>query len=449
MNRKSVKAGRGAAVSSNDKPSPPAPVGRFTSDDLQISSFNNMMMQFDEAARRLNIDRRALDLIKLPRRSVIVQLPVHMDDGTFKMFTGYRVQHSIMRGPAKGGIRFHPDVNLDEVQALAAWMTWKCAVVGIPFGGAKGGVACDPEKMSKGELERLTRRYTADLMDEIGPEKDVPAPDVNTNAQTMAWIMDTYSMHMRHTVTSVVTGKPIELGGSCGRREATGRGVLFCVQEAAKHLKLPLRGARVAVQGFGNVGSVAADLLAKEEAKIIAATDVHGGAYNPNGLELPKLLDYVQRSPNKTVAKFPGSRPIANEELLKLECDVLIPAALENQITEENAHEIRCKILAEGANGPTTPAADAILDKMGVFIIPDILCNAGGVTVSYFEWVQDRMGFFWEEEEVNARLDRIMRRSFADVLKIALEHKVNMRIAAFMLSIKRVWDAMVLRGVYA
>ncbi len=447
-NRKSSKAARTAASSNNAKPAA-ANHKRVTSDDLHISSFQNMMMQFEEAARRLSIDPRYVDLIRLPRRSVIVQLPVQMDNGTFKMFTGYRVQHSIMRGPAKGGIRYHPDVTLDEVQALAAWMTWKCAVVGIPFGGAKGGIACDPEKMSRGELERMTRRYTADLMDEIGPEKDVPAPDVNTDAQTMAWIMDTYSMHVRHTVTSVVTGKPVELGGSRGRREATGRGVLFCVQEAAKHLKLNLRGARIAVQGFGNVGSVAADLLAKEGAKIIAATDVHGGVHNPNGLDVVKLLDYVHRSANKTVSKFPGTRPITNEELLKLECDVLIPAALENQITEENARLLRCKILAEGANGPTTPAADDILDKMGVFIIPDILCNAGGVTVSYFEWVQDRMGLFWEEEEVNSRLDRIMRRSFADVLKISMEHKVNMRIAAFMLSIKRVWDAMVMRGIYA
>ncbi len=449
MNRKTVRGGRASAVPTNDKPSQNPQLRRLASDDLHISSFKNMMTQFEEAARRLSIDPKYVDLIKLPRRSVTVQLPVQMDNGTFKMFTGYRVQHSIMRGPAKGGIRYHPEVSLDEVQALAAWMTWKCAVVGIPFGGGKGGIVCDPEKMSRGELERLTRRYTADLMDEIGPEKDVPAPDVNTDAQTMAWIMDTYSMHVRHTVTSVVTGKPIELGGSCGRREATGRGVLFCVQEAAKHLKLNLRGARIAVQGFGNVGSVAADLLAKEGAKIIAVTDVHGGVYNPSGLDMPKLLEYVKKSPNKTVAKFPGSRPITNEELLKLECDVLIPAALENQITGENAREIRCRILAEGANGPTTPAADAILDKMGVFIIPDILCNAGGVTVSYFEWVQDRMGLFWEEDEVNSRLDRIMRRSFADVLKISLEHKVNMRIAAFMLSIKRVWDAMVMRGIYA
>jgi glutamate dehydrogenase (NAD(P)+) len=423
--------------------------GKLKSDDLHISSFQNMMTQFDEAARRLNIDPQALELIKLPRRSVIVQLPVQMDDGTFKMFTGYRVQHSIMRGPGKGGIRFHPDVTLDEVQALAAWMTWKCAVVGIPFGGAKGGVICNPEKMSKAELERLTRRYTADLMDEIGPEKDVPAPDVNTDSQTMAWIMDTFSMHARHTVTSVVTGKPIELGGSRGRREATGRGVLFCIREAAKHLKLNLNGATVAVQGFGNVGSVSADLLAKDGAKIIAATDVHGGVYNPAGLDLPKLLEHIRKSSNKSVAGFPGSKPINNEELLTLPCDILIPAALENQITAENARLLRCKILAEGANGPTTPEADKILDKNGVFIIPDILCNAGGVTVSYFEWVQDRMGFFWEEDEVNNRLERIMRRSFADVLKLAVEHKVNMRIAAFMLAIKRVWDAMVLRGVYA
>jgi len=407
------------------------------------------MKQFDEAARRLNINPENLEIIKQPRRSVIVQLPVQMDNGSFKMFTGYRVQHSIMRGPGKGGIRFHPQVTLDEVQALAAWMTWKCAVVGIPFGGAKGGVVCDPEKMSRGELERMTRRYTADLMDELGPEKDVPAPDVNTDSQTMAWIMDTFSMHARHTVTSVVTGKPIELGGSLGRREATGRGVLFCVRDAAKHLKLDLKGARIAIQGFGNVGSVSADLLAKDGAKIVAVTDAHGGIQNPAGFDIPKLLDFVHKSANKSVAGFPGAKPISNEDLLTMECDVLIPAALENQITGENAADVRCRILAEGANGPTTPEADYILHKKGVFIIPDILCNAGGVTVSYFEWVQDRMGYFWEEDDVNRRLERIMRRSFQDVLALSVEHQVNMRIAAFMLAIKRVWDAMVLRGVYA
>ena len=423
--------------------------GASKSDDLHISSFENMMKQFDEAARRLNINPENLEIIKQPRRSVIVQLPVQMDNGSFKMFTGYRVQHSIMRGPGKGGIRFHPQVTLDEVQALAAWMTWKCAVVGIPFGGAKGGVVCDPEKMSRGELERMTRRYTADLMDELGPEKDVPAPDVNTDSQTMAWIMDTFSMHARHTVTSVVTGKPIELGGSLGRREATGRGVLFCVRDAAKHLKLDLKGARIAIQGFGNVGSVSADLLAKDGAKIVAVTDAHGGIQNPAGFDIPKLLDFVHKSANKSVAGFPGAKPISNEDLLTMECDVLIPAALENQITGENAADVRCRILAEGANGPTTPEADYILHKKGVFIIPDILCNAGGVTVSYFEWVQDRMGYFWEEDDVNRRLERIMRRSFQDVLALSVEHQVNMRIAAFMLAIKRVWDAMVLRGVYA
>jgi len=422
-------------------------MAKYKSDDIQISSFQNAMIQFDEAAKRLKVDPSMLEIIKQPRRSVIVKLPILMDDGSFKVFTGYRVQHSIIRGPAKGGIRYHPDVTLDEVSALAAWMTWKCAIVGIPFGGGKGGITCDPSKLSKRELERLTRRYTADLIDILGPESDVPAPDVNTNEQTMAWIMDTYSMHARHTVTSVVTGKPLDLGGSLGRREATGRGVLFTIREAAEHLCINLKGAKVVVQGFGNVGSVAADLLYDDGCKIIAVSDVSGGIYDPKGIDIKKLLKWVEK--HKTVVKFPGTKPISNNELLELECDILVPAALENQITEKNAHRVKCRIIAEGANGPVIPKADKILDKKGVFIIPDILCNAGGVTVSYFEWAQDRMGIFWSEEEVNKRLEAVMSKAFQDVLKISLEHRVNMRVAAFMLAIKRVLDVIMLRGVYA
>jgi len=420
---------------------------RLKSTDIQISSFENAMTQFDQAAKRLRLDPSWLEMIKPPRRSVIVKLPIQMDDGSFKVFTGYRVQHSIIRGPAKGGIRYHPDVTLDEVSALAAWMTWKCAVVGIPFGGGKGGIACDPTKLSKGELERLTRRYTAELIDVLGPESDVPAPDVNTNEQTMAWIMDTYSMHARHTVTSVVTGKPLDLGGSLGRVEATGRGVLFTIREAAKHLGINMEGATVAVQGFGNVGSVAADLLYDDGCKIIAVSDVRGGIYNRNGIDIKKLLPYVKK--NRSVVKFPGTKSISNQELLELECDILVPAALENQITEENAPKVKAKILAEGANGPVTPQADKILDKERVFVIPDILCNAGGVTVSYFEWVQDRMGFFWSEEEVNHKLEEIMKKAFADVLQIYWAKNVTMRIAAFMVAIRRVLDVFMKRGVYA
>jgi len=420
---------------------------RLKSTDIQISSFENAMTQFDEAAKRLRLDPSWLEMIKQPRRSVIVKLPIQMDDGSFKVFTGYRVQHSIIRGPAKGGIRYHQDVTLDEVSALAAWMTWKCAVVGIPFGGGKGGITCDPTKLSKGELERLTRRYTAELIDVLGPESDVPAPDVNTNEQTMAWIMDTYSMHARHTVTSVVTGKPLDLGGSLGRVEATGRGVLFTIREAAKHLGINMEGATVAVQGFGNVGSVAADLLYDDGCKITAVSDVRGGIYNRNGIDIKKLLPYAKK--NRSVVKFPSTKPISNQELLELECDILVPAALENQITEKNAPRVKAKILAEGANGPVIPKADKILDKNGVFVIPDILCNTGGVTVSYFEWVQDRMGYFWSEEEVNHKLEEIMRKAFADVLQISCAKKVNMRIAAFMLAIRRVLDVFMKRGVYA
>jgi glutamate dehydrogenase (NAD(P)+) len=413
----------------------------------ELDPLENARLQFEEAAARLKLDAAFLQIIKEPRRATIVKLPVHMDDGSFRVFTGYRVQHSIIRGPAKGGIRYHPDVTLEEVMALAAWMTWKCAVVGIPFGGGKGGIVCDPPKMSKGELERLTRRYTADLIDVIGPESDVPAPDVNTNEQTMAWIMDTYSMHSRHTVTSVVTGKPLALGGSAGRREATGRGVLFCVREVSKKIGLSLKGATVVVQGFGNVGSVAADLLAKDGAKIIAVSDVGGGIQNPNGLDIPALIHHVAQ--NRTVAGFPGTTPIDGKKLLEIPCDILVPAALENQITHANASRIHARIIAEGANGPTTTQADKILNKNGILVIPDILANSGGVTVSYFEWVQDRQGLFWREEEVNTRLEQIMVDAFHDVATMADEHKVSFRVAAFMLAIKRVVDAIMLRGVYA
>jgi len=413
----------------------------------ELDPLENARLQFEEAAARLKLDPGFLQIIKEPRRATIVKLPVLMDDGTMRVFTGYRVQHSIIRGPAKGGIRYHPDVTLEEVMALAAWMTWKCAVVGIPFGGGKGGIACDPPKMSLGELERLTRRYVADLIDVIGPESDVPAPDVNTNEQTMAWIMDTFSMHARHTVTSVVTGKPLALGGSAGRREATGRGVLFVVREAAKRIGLNLKGARVVVQGFGNVGSVAADLLSKDGAIIVGASDVQGGIANPNGFDMAALL--AHSAERKTVVGFPGSTPVDGKKVLELPCDILIPAALENQITHVNASRIQARIIAEGANGPTTHQADKILNKAGVLVIPDILANSGGVTVSYFEWVQDRQGLFWREQEVNERLEHIMVDAFNDVARMADEHKVSLRVAAFMLAIKRVVDVIMLRGVYA
>ena len=412
----------------------------------ELNPLANAERQFDEAASRLNLPEGLKEFIKRPRRSTIVSLPVMMDDGSIRVFTGYRVQHSITRGPAKGGIRFHPDVTLDEVEALAAWMTWKCAVVNIPFGGGKGGVVCDPDRMSKAELERMTRRYAADLSDLFGPESDVPAPDVNTNAQVMAWIVDTYSMHERRTEYAVVTGKPLEVGGSAGRREATGRGVLFCVREACKHLNIPIAGARVAVQGFGNVGSVSADLLAKDGAKIVAVSDVTGGIHRAAGLDIPALLEYVQDK--RGVKGFPGSEPLGHP-IVEYDCDILIPAALENQIRRDNADRIKAKIVAEGANGPTTPIADGVLQDRGVFVIPDILANSGGVTVSYFEWVQNRMGFYWQEDEVNQRLEAIMVNAFQDVLRKSLEHGVNMRVAAFMVAIERVVRVITLRGLYA
>jgi glutamate dehydrogenase (NAD(P)+) len=411
-----------------------------------LNPLANAERQFEEAAARLNLPQGLKEMIKRPRRITIVSLPVNMDDGTLRVFTGYRVQHSIVRGPAKGGIRYHPDVTIDEVGALAAWMTWKCAVVNIPFGGGKGGVICDPTKMSKGELERLTRRYAADLSDLFGPESDVPAPDVNTNEQVMAWIVDTYSMHERRTEYAVVTGKPLEVGGSAGRREATGRGVLLCIREACKHVGMPIAGAKVAVQGFGNVGSVSADLLAKDGAKIVAVSDVTGGVHNPAGLDVPALLRWA--ADHRGVAGFTGGKPLTTP-IVEYPCDILIPAALENQITRENAGRVQARIIAEGANGPTTPDADRILEDKGVFVIPDILCNSGGVTVSYFEWVQNRMGFYWPEEEVNGRLEHTMVMAFRAVLAEAMEHGVDMRIAAFMVAIERVVKVIMLRGVYA
>jgi glutamate dehydrogenase (NAD(P)+) len=413
----------------------------------ETSVFEGAMKFFDEAVQRLGIDPLAIESIKRPRRTIIVNLPIRMDDGRVRVFEGYRVQHSIGRGPGKGGIRFHPEANLDEVTALAFWMTWKCAVVNIPFGGAKGGIQCDPSQLSRNELERLTRRWTAELFEVIGPDSDVPAPDVNTDAQTMAWIMDTYSMHARKQVTGVVTGKPIELGGSLGRREATGRGVLFCTREAAARLELPLDGARVSVQGFGNVGGVAAQLLHESGATIVAVSDVNGGILNPDGLDFPALMNHVADA--KTVAGFEGGRVCEPAEVLEVDCDILVPAALDNVITPANADRVKARIVAEGANGPVDAEADAILAAKGITIIPDILCNAGGVTVSYFEWVQDRLGWFWNEGEVNERLERIMVNAFDDVWKMAEQSGVSLRIAAYMVAIKRVLDVHRMRGLYA
>ena len=379
--------------------------------------FESMMWRFDHAARLLNLDPDLYKLLRVPNREITVYIPVLMDDGHIEIFTGYRVQHNFARGPAKGGIRFAPDVTIDEVRALAAWMTWKCAVVNIPFGGAKGGIICDPSQMSQGELERMTRRYTAELVDFIGPERDVPAPDMNTNEQTMAWIMDTYSMHVRHTETAVVTGKPIDLSGSRGRREATGRGLLFVVDEAVKKLGMQPENTRVAIQGAGNVGGVAAKLMYEKGYQIIAISDVRGGIYNSRGLDLPGAMHHLAQ--HRTFENYPEAEPVTNQGLLELDCDVLLPAATENQITSNNASRLRCKILAEGANGPTTARADDVLERKGIFVIPDILANAGGVTCSYFEWVQDRMGYFWKEDLVNERLKDIMVASFHDVCKYA------------------------------
>jgi len=409
--------------------------------------FAAMLEEFDEAARKLNLDRGIWEILTRPKRQIIVSCPVQMDNGAIQVFTGYRVQYNITLGPAKGGIRYHPGVSLDEVTTLAAWMTWKCAVAHIPFGGGKGGVTCDPTKMSPRELEALTRRYVAEIIDAIGPEKDVSAPDVNTNEQVMAWIMDTYSMHVGHTATAVVTGKPLEMGGSLGRREATGRGVTIVAREAARHVGFDIRGATVAVQGFGNVGSVSATLLSEIGAKVIGVTDWKGGVYNSKGLDIDKLLVYAAEE--KTVAGFPGGEPLTHDQLFELDVDILIPAALENQITIENAPKIRAKVIVEGANGPTTPEANNLLHARGIFVVPDILANSGGVTVSYFEWVQDRYGYFWTEKQVNERLEAKICEAFKAVSETSVKYVVDMRTAAYIVAISRVATVTRIRGMYA
>ena len=415
--------------------------------DAGGSIFNAMLQEFDGAARLLGLDPGIWKILTSPKRQITVSCPVQMDNGEIEVFTGYRVQYNITLGPAKGGIRYHPDVSLDEVTALAAWMTWKCAVAHIPFGGGKGGVICDPTRMSRRELEALTRRYVAEIIDLIGPEKDVPAPDVNTNDQIMAWVMDTYSMHVGHTETAVVTGKPIEMGGSLGRREATGRGVMIATREAARHLGLDIKGATVAIQGFGNVGSVSADLLAEQGARIVAVTDWKGGVYNEAGLDIARMVDYARQ--HKSIDGFPGGTRIENDELFGLEVDVLVPAALENQITMDNAPDVRARIVAEVANGPTTPEAHHHLHQRGIFVIPDILANAGGVTTSYFEWVQDRHGYFWTEAEVNQRLESKMTQAFSAVLQTSIKYKTDMRTAAYIVAINRVATVTKMRGMYA
>ncbi len=415
--------------------------------DQEINPWEAQSARFDFAARKLNLDPGLWRVLSTPSREVIVHFPITMDDGRIEVFTGFRVQHSQARGPAKGGIRYSSDCTLDEVRALASWMTWKCAVVNIPFGGAKGGVICDPKKLSITELERITRRYTSEIIEFIGPEKDVPAPDVNTNEQTMAWIMDTYSMHMRQTVTSVVTGKPLTIGGSRGRLEATGRGVMVVCDEALRYQKLSVDGCRVIIQGFGNVGSNAARLMLEHGYKIIGIAEKDGGLFNPNGIDIHQLLEFKYR--NSTILGFRGAEAMPSEELIVSECDILIPAATENVITSRKADRIKARIVVEGANGPTTAVADEILADKRIFIVPDILANAGGVTASYFEWVQDRQGYFWKEALVNEQLETILRDSFDDVVRYAEAHNVNNRIAAYMLAIDRVAFTIKQRGIYA
>lgn len=409
--------------------------------------FEEMMARFDHAAELVSLDPGIYKVLRHPEKQIIVSVPIQLDTGDVEVFTGYRVIHNTSRGPGKGGIRFDPNVTIDEVKALAAWMTWKCAVVNIPFGGAKGGVVCDPTKLSDTELERVTRRYTAALINALGPESDIPAPDVNTNERVMAWIMDTYAMHRQSASHGVVTGKPIEIGGSLGRREATGRGCMIVTKEALRHLGLPVRGSRVAVQGFGNVGSVAAKLLGQEGLTVVAVSDASTGVYNENGIYIDEALQWTRE--NRYLDGYPGGDAISNQELLSLEVDVLLPAAVENVITRRNAAGINTKVICEGANGPTTAAADRILEDKGVFVIPDILANAGGVTVSYFEWVQNRTGYFWDEKTVVDRLEAITVRSFADVLEVANRHSVDMRTAAYMLSVERVAAVHRIRGMYA
>ena len=417
-----------------------------TIDHTQRDPWEVAIEQFDTAADKLHLDPNMRGILRECQRELTVHFPVRMQEGAVKVFTGYRVQHNTSRGPGKGGIRYHPSATLGEVKALAMWMTWKCAVVGIPYGGAKGAVICDPKHMTLQQLETLTRRYTTEIALLIGPERDIPAPDVNTNAQTMAWIMDTYSMHAGHTVPAVVTGKPLSIGGSEGRNEATARGAVYTIIEAAKHLGLDLEGARVVVQGFGNAGSFSAKLMAELGAVVVGLSDTQGGIHNAKGID-PNKVDAYKRETGSVVA-FPGSETVSNSELLELDCDILIPAAIENQIGEHNAPRIKAKLVAEAANGPTSPEADRILFDKGVFMIPDILCNAGGVTVSYFEWVQDLQNLFWREATINARLKEVMVKSFNDVLQMSLKHKVHMRTAAYMVAVARVAEATLTRGIY-
>jgi glutamate dehydrogenase (NAD(P)+) len=409
-------------------------------------TFRMACQQFDLVADHLEISGPERDRLKYPKRSLIVSLPIHCDDGSTRVFSGYRVQHFLTLGPTKGGLRFHPDVKLGEIAALAMWMSWKCALTGLPYGGAKGGIACDPHELSRTELERLTRRYTQEMIPFIGPKVDVMAPDLGTNEQVMAWMMDTYSVHAGYTVPSIVTGKPLGLGGSLGRREATGRGVAYLVNRATDTIGMDISKATVAVQGFGNVGSIAALSLARYGAKIVAVSDMHGGIYNKEGLDLWALEKHVAQT--RMVANFPESEPLSNAQLLELPCDILVPAAMEWQITGTNAARIQCRILAEAANGPTTPEADVILNQREIFIIPDVLCNAGGVIVSYFEWVQDLQSFFWGETEVVDKLFRILETAYTQTLAISRKQKLPMRLAALSLGIKRVQEAKRIRGLF-
>lgn len=417
-------------------------------EEKRENPFEIAQQQFDIAADILNLDQGMRDILRVPQRELTVRFPVTMEDGSVRVFTGYRVHHNITRGPAKGGIRYHPSVDIDEVRALAMWMSWKCALVNIPYGGAKGGVVVDPKQLTIRELEHMTRRFASEISLLIGPEKDIPAPDVGTNAQIMAWIMDTISMHRGYTVPAVVTGKPIDVFGSLGRMDATGRGVSITAREAAKHIGLKFDEATVVVQGFGNVGSASAALIGKMGAKVIAVSDVSGAYYNRRGLDIPAMMQYAAENKSLEGYHERGLEQLSNAELLELDCDILVPAALENQITVANADRIKARIIVEGANGPTTPSADEVLFDRGVFIVPDILANAGGVTVSYFEWVQGLQEFFWSEEEINERLERIMVRSFNSVLEIALNHRVPLRTAAYMVAVKRVADATLIRGIY-
>ena len=414
----------------------------------EMNVYQSAEARFEIASKKLGLEEGVYRFMRYPNKEITVYIPAMLDSGHLEVFIGYRVQHSAVRGPCKGGIRFAPDVTLDEVRALASEMTWKCAVVNIPFGGAKGGVICDPSKLSMGELERITRRYTAELSEWFGPERDVPAPDLGTNEKTMAWIMDTYSMHVRQTTTAVVTGKPVEMGGSQGRHQATGRGLMLVCDKALEKFGMKREQTRVIVQGFGNVGSCAAKLMHAAGYRIVGVADIHGGLYNEQGFDIPKIEDwvYAQRKP---LPDFPGGARVSAQELLFQPADIVIPAAVENQITQANAHRLQTRILCEGANGPTTAYADAELERKGVFVIPDILANAGGVTVSYFEWVQDRQGLFWREKEVNERLKDVMEQSFDEVVRYAATHGVNNRIAAYMLAIDRVAFVLKLRGIYA